>query len=264
MNTMELRPVGVVRSADEVTVKVPHQGSSAVIDIFPEYTAALERIGEYSQLWVLSWFHEAKRDVLATVPSKVNPDLPHYGVFALRSPMRPNPIALTLVALDRISENRLFVSGLDAVDGTPVLDIKPYYEQDIVFSPRTARITAVKREVRKSLLEWEALLHHREACTDLRVAVRMALIAEELLGKLNDEDLEVEVTGSPCLGDAIQGLTRARVANPPRFLFRPSGGWGRCAWVKDGRKLVTEVRSGADTARLDALSDEEAFEVTHD
>jgi tRNA-Thr(GGU) m(6)t(6)A37 methyltransferase TsaA len=263
MNTMELRPVGIVRSADDVTVKVPLQGSSAVIEIFPEYAAALERIGEYSQLWVLSWFHEAKRDVLATVPSKVNPDLPQYGVFALRSPMRPNPIALTLVTLDRISENRLFVSGLDAVDGTPVLDIKPYYEQDIVFSPRTARITAVKREVRKSLLEREALLHHREACTDLRVAVRMALIAEELLGKLNDEDLEVEVEGSRCLGDAIQGLTRARLANPPRFLFRPSGGRGRCAWVKDGRKLVTEVREDADTARLDALSDEDVFEVTH-
>jgi hypothetical protein len=202
--------------------------------------------------------------VLATVPSKVNPDLPRYGVFALRSPLRPNPIALTLVTLDRVEGNRLFVNGLDAVDGTPILDIKPYFEQDIVFSPRTARITAAKREVRKALLEREAILHHREACPDLRIAVRMALIAEEMMGKLNDEVLKVHVTGSPCLGDVVQGLTRARLANPPRFLFRPSDDCRRSTWMKDGTKLVVEVREDADTARLDAVSDEEVFRIRRD
>jgi tRNA-Thr(GGU) m(6)t(6)A37 methyltransferase TsaA len=264
MNDIELKPVGVVRSSDDETIRVPLQGNRAVIEIFPEYGVALERIDEYSHLWIQSWFHEAKRDVLATVPSKVNPDLPRYGVFALRSPMRPNPIALTLVTLDRVEGNRLFVSGLDAVDGTPILDIKPYFEQDIVFSPRTARITAAKREVRKALLEREALLHHRESCADLRIAVRMALIAEERLGKLNDDDLKVDVTGSACFGDAIQGLTRARLANPPRFLFRPCGSCRRSTWMKDGKKLVVEVKGDADTARLDAVSDEEVFRITWD
>jgi tRNA-Thr(GGU) m(6)t(6)A37 methyltransferase TsaA len=262
MNGIELRPVGMVCSADDVTRNVPLQGNRAVIEIFPEYAAALERIGEYSHLWIQSWFHEAKRDVLATVPSKVNPDLPRYGVFALRTPMRPNPIALTLVTLDRVEENRLFVSGLDAVNGTPILDIKPYYEHDIVFSPRTPRITAMKREVRKALLEREAILHHREACPDLRVAVRMAVIAEERLGKLNDDDLKVEVTGSLCLGDVVQGVTRARLANPPRFLFRACGDRGRSSWVKDGTQLILEVREDADTLRLDALSDEELFRIS--
>ncbi len=262
MKTIELRPVGVVRSADDESMNVPLQGNRAVIEIFPEYAAALERIEEYSHLWIQAWFHEAKRDVLATVPSKVNPDLPRYGVFALRSPLRPNPIALTLVTLDRVEGNRLFVSGLDAVDGTPILDIKPYFEQDIVFSPRTARITAAKREVRKNLMEREALLHHRESCADLRIAVRMALIAEESFGKLNDDELKVDVTGSPCLGDVIQGLTRARLANPPRFLFQPCGDTRRCTFLKNERKLVVEVRDDVDTANPDAAPDGDVFRVT--
>ena len=262
MKTIQLRPVGVVRSADDESMNVPLQGNRAVIEIFPEYAAALERIEEYSHLWIQAWFHEAKRDVLATVPSKVNPDLPRYGVFALRSPLRPNPIALTLVTLDRVEGNRLFVSGLDAVDGTPILDIKPYFEQDIVFSPRTARITAAKREVRKNLMEREALLHHRESCADLRIAVRMALIAEESFGKLNDDELKVDVTGSPCLGDVIQGLTRARLANPPRFLFQPCGDTRRCTFLKNERKLVVEVRDDVDTANPDAAPDGDVFRVT--
>ncbi len=262
MKTIELRPVGVVRSADDESMNVPLQGNRAVIEIFPEYAAALERIEEYSHLWIQAWFHEAKRDVLATVPSKVNPDLPRYGVFALRSPLRPNPIALTLVTLDRVEGNRLFVSGLDAVDGTLILDIKPYFEQDIVFSPRTARITAAKREVRKNLMEREALLHHRESCADLRIAVRMALIAEESFGKLNDDELKVDVTGSPCLGDVIQGLTRARLANPPRFLFQPCGDTRRCTFLKNERKLVVEVRDDVDTANPDAAPDGDVFRVT--
>jgi len=261
MNEIEIRPVGVVRSADEETIHVPLQGNRAVIEIFPEYGAALERIEEYSHLWIQSWFHEAKRDVLATVPSKVNPDLPRYGVFAIRSPLRPNPIALTLVSLERVEGNRLLVSGLDAVDGTPILDIKPYFEQDIVFSPRTARITAARREVRRALLEREAVLHHREDCMDLRIAVGMALIAEDHFGKLNDDALVVEVAGSPCLGDVIQGLTRARLANPPRFLFRESAGAWRSVWIKDGRRLSVEMGQGIDTKGPDALTGEEMFTV---
>jgi tRNA-Thr(GGU) m(6)t(6)A37 methyltransferase TsaA len=262
MNTIELRPVGIVRSADDSTAEMPLQGKTSVIEIFPEYAAALERIGEYSHLWILSWFHEAKRDVLATVPSKVNPDLPRYGVFSLRTPMRPNPIALTLVTLNRISnDSRLYVSGLDAVNGTPVLDIKPYYEQDIVFSPRTARITAAKREVRKSLLEKEALLHHREVCPDLRIAVRMALIAEERLGKLNDDDLKVEVTGSPCFGDVLQGLARGRLANPARFGFTCSSDITSSTWLKSGMRLAIEFVGSVDVPDWDTVPDEELFRV---
>ena len=262
MNTIELRPVGIVRSADDSTAEMPLQGKTSVIEICPEYAAALERIGEYSHLWILSWFHEAKRDVLATVPSKVNPDLPRYGVFALRTPMRPNPIALTLVTLERVSDDgRLYVSGLDAVNGTPVLDIKPYFEQDIVFSPRSPDIRPVIREIRRKLMEKEALNHHREICMDLRIAVRMCLIAEAAFGRLDDDSLQVEAAGSGCLGDVIQCLTRARLANPARFGFRSSRDAASSTWVKSGTRLFIEFVGSVDMPDWDAIPDEELFRV---
>ena len=82
------------------------------------------------------------------------------------------------------------------------------------------------------------------------------------LRKLNDDELKVHVTGSPCLGDVIQGLTRARLANPPRFLFRPCGDTMGCTFLKNERKLVVEVRDDVDTANLDAVLDEDVFRIT--
>ena len=108
------------------------------------------------------WFHKADRDILTVVPGKVNSNLPEYGVFSLRAFSRPNPIALSLVRLERVEDNLLFVSGLDAIDGTPVLDIKPYYEQEIVFSPVTPYIRPLKREMRQKIFIKQALLHHQE------------------------------------------------------------------------------------------------------
>jgi tRNA (adenine37-N6)-methyltransferase len=261
MNTLELKPIGMVHSSDNDTREISLQGTCAVIEVFPEYAAALERIEEHSHMWILSWFHEARRDVLVRSPAKINPDAPSYGVFALRSPVRPNPIALTLVELDCVRGNRLHVSGLDAVNGTPVLDIKPYYEQDIVFSPQTARIVAATREMRKNIMDKEAIRHHREACPDLWIAVRMALIAEERLGKLNDDEIMVEVTGSICLGDVLQGLTRARLACPPRFVFRQSVDVMKSTWIKRDKRIFIELRENADLAHIEAISDEKLFKI---
>lgn len=262
MNTIELKPIGIVHSSDECTANIPLQGTAAVIEVFPEYAAALEKIGENSHLWILSWFHESKRDILALSPARINPDASRFGVFALRTPMRPNPIAMTLVSLDKVNGNRLLVSGLDAVNGTLILDIKPYFEQDIVFSPLTAKIVPATREMRKDFMDKEAIRHHREDCTDLRIAVRMALIAEERLGKLNDDGISVKVTGSNCLGDVLQGVTRARLANPPRFSFRQSVDVMQSTWVKGDTIMFMEVREDADLAALDALTDEMLFRIS--
>ncbi|OPY05488.1 MAG: S-adenosyl-L-methionine-binding protein [Syntrophus sp. PtaB.Bin001] len=261
MNAIELRPIGTVHSAEKSTDRMSLQGCCAVIEIFPEYAAALEKINENSHLWVLCWFHEARRDVLATSPKRVNPDLPTYGVFALRTPSRPNPIALSLVRLDKVAENRLFVSGLDAVNGTAVLDIKPYYEHDIVFSPRTPEILPLDRQMRKKALEKEAFLHHRESCAGLRIAVRMAQVVQDRWGKLNDDELYVAVTGSACLADVIQGLTRARIANPPRFCFQPSGEIQRSAWRKNDKVISLTWLGDGNLGRMDALPDHELFRI---
>jgi len=261
IHSIELSPIGVVRSGEVFTADMPPQRSRAIVEVFPQYAAALERIGENSHLWILSWFHEARRNVLTASPTRVNPEVLKFGVFALRTPVRPNPIALTLVQLEWIEKNRLHVSGLDAVDGTAVLDIKPYFEQDIVFSPRTPEIIPVSSKMKKNLLEKEALAHHREKCTGLRIAVRMGLIVQEEWGKLNNDELSVEVTGSACLADVLQGLSRARLANPPRFSYQASGERMRSIWTKRGRRISLTVSKEADPDRGEFLSDEELFEI---
>jgi hypothetical protein len=165
------------------------------------------------------------------------------------------------VRLDKVVENRLFVSGLDAVNGTAVLDIKPYYEHDIVFSPHTPEILPTDRQMRKEALEKEAFLHHRENCDCLRIAVRMALVVQERWGKLNDDELYVEVTGFPCLADVIQGLTRARIANPPRFCFQPSGKIQRSAWRKNYKVISLTWLGDGNLGDMDALPDDELFRI---
>ena len=97
----------------------------AVVEILPEYADALVLIEEWDHLLVTCWLHLAPRDLLMVHP-KGDMQLPLSGVFGTRSPVRPNPIAVYTVELLKVEENRLHVTGIDAVDGTPVLDIKPF------------------------------------------------------------------------------------------------------------------------------------------
>ena len=94
-NAIVLQPVGVVHTDIDNPKDMPVGGELAQIEIFPEYQSALTRIEENSHIWVLLWFHLADRKVLTTRPVKINPDLPEFGVFALRAFSRPNPIAIT-------------------------------------------------------------------------------------------------------------------------------------------------------------------------
>jgi len=94
------------------------------IEVDPRYAAALKGVESCSHLLVLYWMDKSRRDLVLQVPR-------HYGeprgTFALRSPARPNPIATSVVTLLQISDNRLSVVGLDCLDGTPLIDIKPYF-----------------------------------------------------------------------------------------------------------------------------------------
>jgi tRNA-Thr(GGU) m(6)t(6)A37 methyltransferase TsaA len=94
-----------------------------VIEVAPHLEAGLTDIEGFSHLYVLWVFDRAgTAELIGTPPTDTRP----HGVFATRSPRRPNPIALTVVRLQRREGNRLFVDGVDMLDGTPVLDIKPY------------------------------------------------------------------------------------------------------------------------------------------
>lgn len=259
MEDIVLKPVGQVISETEDPDDMPLGGQTAVIEIFPEYAAALKGLEENSHIWVLAWFHKAPRDMLRVTPAKVNPDLPEYGVFALRAFARPNPVAMSLARLEKIEGNLVYVKGLDAVGGTPVLDIKPYYENDIVFSPETPYIKGKDRGMRQGLIKKQAVVHHQEECRDLFIAVRMAVIAEEYMGKLNSPDLIVQVKGSLCLGDCIQGISKARLANPPRFSFSFSEAGSVTRWLKDSTVLIITLRENLGELDIEKLDDEELF-----
>lgn len=222
---------------------LPLGGCGATIVIEPQFVSGLQSLGEYSHLWVLAWLHLADCATLVPAARRANGFRPEYGVFALRSPGRPNPISLTSVELLEVTGNVLRVAGLDLIDGTPVLDLKPYNERDVVFSPCGPRFLPADEAGRRSRLTNQALTHHREDCDGLRYAVDVALVAETSLGPLEESDVIVDVTGPGCLADALQGITRARIANPPRFRYVPSETVVEVAF----RRLDAVVRFGPHT-----------------
>ncbi len=111
--------------------KLDHVGT---ILIYPAYREALEGLGEYSHILVISHLHLARRRLVQDASRHGGP--PRIGALATRYPGRPNPIGLTLVELLSLAEGRLRVRGLDLYTRTPILDIKPYDHYDIVCNPR--------------------------------------------------------------------------------------------------------------------------------
>lgn len=124
----QLRPVGVIRSALKSRGKAPKQGAEGAPDAWLEVRSfaaqALDGLRAGDHIIVLTWFHRARRDVLK-VHSRSDPSRPITGVFATRSPDRPNPIGLHRVTVRKVIKNRLRIGPIEAIDGTPVIDIKP-------------------------------------------------------------------------------------------------------------------------------------------
>jgi tRNA-Thr(GGU) m(6)t(6)A37 methyltransferase TsaA len=124
----ELRPIGRVESPLTDPATAPKQGDEgapeAALEIAPEFAAGLQGIAEGDEVLVLTWLDRADREVLSVHP-RDDLSRPETGVFATRSQDRPNPIGLHRVQVLAVEETHLRVSALEAVDGTPVLDIKP-------------------------------------------------------------------------------------------------------------------------------------------
>ena len=94
------------------------------VELDPRFAAGLEDLGLYSHVWLLYWMDRARRDLIRQVPAHLSRP---RGTFALRSPVRPNPIALAAVELLGIDGATLRVRKVDCIDGTPLVDIKPYF-----------------------------------------------------------------------------------------------------------------------------------------
>ena len=125
---MILKAIGFVRNEMKQPLREGWEEIVSNIVIDDSLTEALDGLEEYSHIIVLYWLHQS--DVTGRLAAKVHPmgrpDLPLVGLFATRSPHRPNPLGKAMVRLLERQGNILKVKGLDAMDGTPVLDIKPY------------------------------------------------------------------------------------------------------------------------------------------
>ena len=147
---MGMTPIGAVRSPYQDTTQIPkgpdaRHDAEGVLEIRPELEAGLTDIEGFSHLYVIWVFHRAEGyDLMSRPPTD---DRPH-GVFASRSPRRPNPIGLTVVELLRRDGARLHVRGVDMLDGTPILDIKPYLSS--VSPERLRRGWLAEAEARRS------------------------------------------------------------------------------------------------------------------
>jgi tRNA-Thr(GGU) m(6)t(6)A37 methyltransferase TsaA len=123
-----LHPIGIIRSTIKTRKNAPKQGGEgapdAWLDLEANVAQALDGLAVGDDIIVLTWLHRATRDVLKVHP-RSDPRRPLTGVFATRSPDRPNPIGLHRVTVRRISGSRLRVGPIEVIDGTPVVDIKP-------------------------------------------------------------------------------------------------------------------------------------------
>jgi tRNA-Thr(GGU) m(6)t(6)A37 methyltransferase TsaA len=127
-----IEPIGVIRSTLVSRDEAPRQGyegaPEALLEIAPHVGEALNGLSVGDNIIILTWLHQAQRDVLQVHP-RGEPANPLTGVFATRSPHRPNPIGLHRVTVMEIDGNRVKVQPLEAIDGTPIVDIKPVLDQ---------------------------------------------------------------------------------------------------------------------------------------
>ncbi|HEX2943871.1 MAG TPA: tRNA (N6-threonylcarbamoyladenosine(37)-N6)-methyltransferase TrmO [Rhodopila sp.] len=118
--------VGTIHTPWKTRAECPKRGSLdgplCTIVIDPRWHQALTGINQHPRLQVLYWMHQARRDVVVQTPLRT---MQTAGTFALRSPLRPNPIASSVVALVGVDGGTLHVRGLDCLDGTPLIDLKP-------------------------------------------------------------------------------------------------------------------------------------------
>jgi tRNA-Thr(GGU) m(6)t(6)A37 methyltransferase TsaA len=213
---MELLPVGMVRSAIKGRKQMPVWGAPASVEILPRFEPALLHIEKHSHFWIFGWLGdpEPERGVLQVTPRGVSDTGPGglHGVFAVRAPARPNPIGLTVARLTGREGLRLDFDRLDFVDGTIVVDLKPYFiTRDLIFSANGRQVGQPRsaEELRVSL--WNQALHYSAAAsTDLALGVRIIEHYRSMFRAMCDvEEWDVAVPlARPLLVDSLVSLTR--------------------------------------------------------
>ena len=212
--SFELKPIGVVRSPAKVRKELPPPGAPASVEVFEEYSAGLLKLDKHSHLWVLAWLNEAARDTMQVTPRGVEDPGPGglHGVFAVRSPTRPNPLGLTLARITGREGRRIDLERLDFTDGTPVVDLKPYFvSKDMVFSATNEQIgKPAGREALLDSMKSQALQFAGASSPDLELAAEIcADFRCEVLQFADPGELRITVPSArQAMMDAFMGMCR--------------------------------------------------------
>jgi len=211
-----LRPVGVVRSSVRERKRMAVWGAPASVEIYPAFAEALHRIEKHSHLWIFGWLMNGRdeRHVLQVTPRGVSDPGPEglHGVFSVRSPARPNPIGLTVARVLAREGLTLHFDRLDFLDGTPVLDLKPYFiTRDLIFSANGKQVgkPRSREELIESLLV-QAVHFHGDIHPELILAARIVGHLRQTYFDFNDPG-QLRITAPlsrPVLLDGLMGITR--------------------------------------------------------
>lgn len=148
---LNIDQIGIIFSPHKSIEDMPIQPKGASefegqVIVDEKYVDGLQDLDGFSHIYLLYSFHKATRTEMLVTPFM---DKKKRGVFATRSPLRPNHIGISIVNLLRVERNRVFVKGIDILDGTPLLDIKPYVEQfDVVQNSVSGWLKASDEEIR--------------------------------------------------------------------------------------------------------------------
>jgi tRNA-Thr(GGU) m(6)t(6)A37 methyltransferase TsaA len=152
---LELKPIGIVHTPFTKTEGMPIQPAGAAgvhgtVEVFEKYRAGLKDLDGFSHIILLYYFHRSQGFDLHVVPFM---DEKPRGLFATRAPKRPNPIGLSVVQLDKIDKGTLYIQNVDILDGTPLIDIKPYIPE---FDRHTYIRTGWLEQARKTVKDRKA------------------------------------------------------------------------------------------------------------
>jgi tRNA (adenine37-N6)-methyltransferase len=144
-------PIGIIHTSFNRLEQMPIQptsdaSGSGILEIFSEFTDALRDLDGFSHIYLIYHFHKVRQSQLMVTPFL---DSKPHGIFATRAPSRPNPLGLSLVKLTRIDKNLVYVEGVDVLNDTPLLDIKPYVpEFEPIDDVRIGWLEQVKEKIR--------------------------------------------------------------------------------------------------------------------
>jgi tRNA-Thr(GGU) m(6)t(6)A37 methyltransferase TsaA len=227
--------IGVIHSEHRRAEDTPIQpafaeGCAGTVEVFPEYAAGLQDIDGFSHIILLYHFHRAQSPLLVVKPFLEDVE---RGVFATRHPRRPNGIGLSVVRLLRREQNVLFVEDVDILDGTPLLDIKPFIARHDApegaragwherIDPEVARVRGTRgyvgppAETNETIADsgmdaelTEAIRFHGHLCPGLAIGFRASKIAMERLGakRAADEEMVAIIENDSCSADGVQWVT---------------------------------------------------------